>query len=220
MSSQHRYIPRVPGKLIPYAKSIAETCRANLPRWHLNPATLADLEKLVAAADEAYNDNLTKSTRNQISVIRKNSAIRALQLALSPFINFLLSNDSGVSDGELASMGIRPRHRVHHGPLPPPAEAPLLVPRLIAHLTVGLNVSVPQLGHPTEFLAPPACRAAHVQYKFDGAAEWENLLISRKQHALRLADHALGQRCHFRAAWLNPRLEAGPWSDVRSLIVA
>ncbi|MDR1191312.1 MAG: hypothetical protein LBK60_06585 [Verrucomicrobiales bacterium] len=220
MSSQHRYIPRIPGKLIPYAKNIAERCRANLPRWHINPDTLADLERLIAAADKAYAANLPKSTRNSVSVIRKNSTFRALQPALSAFINFLLSKDSGVPDTDLLGMGIRPRQRVHRSPLPAPAEAPLLVSRITAHLTISVTVSVPQLGHPTEFLAPPAYRATHLQYKLADEPEWENVFMPRKRHALRFKDHALGRRCFIRAAWLNPRLEAGPWSDIKSVIVA
>jgi hypothetical protein len=220
MSSQHRFIPRKDRELVPYAREIESQCRMNLAPglWNIDVAALDRLAALVAGAESALEANAARETKNHFTVVHQQEACRALHRELGVFINYLLGNPR-VPDFQINAMGIRPRHRTARSPLPPPREAPVLSVFTGRPRMATLFLSDNQAGHPTEFLTSSPRRAAHVQYRLAGAAEWENLHLTRKRHILELGQEASGRYLQVRAAWLNPRLQAGPWCDERRAMV-
>jgi hypothetical protein len=213
-------IPRQDSALLSYSQTIETICRQHQTSaaWNIDTTLLQQLTDLNTTAQTAYTANLSQVTRSHITVAAKNAAFAALGAFLSGFINYLLGNTS-VTDEGLDSMGIRPRHPGHHQPLPPPTEAPVIALVTGQHHDVDIYFYKNQAGHPTTYLADPADYGVLLQYRFEGATEWQQAIITKKHHTLVFDDAAEGKYLQARAAWLNPRLQQGPWSDTDKKLI-
>jgi hypothetical protein len=132
------------------------------------------------------------------------------------FINFLESN-TRVPDEALAAMSLRPRHPHAHQPKPAPAEAPVLTVITGQHHDLTAYVSTLQHGHPTEYLG--AYHGFLLKYQFEGETEVHQLVSTRKHRTLIFDEKSEGKYIKLSAAWVNTRIEPGPWSEeVRELV--
>jgi hypothetical protein len=213
-------IPRQDSELLPYSRLIETTCRKNQAptQWNISVSLLQQLTDLNNAYESAYNANAAVETKNHFTVAAKNAAGAALRAYLCGFVNYLLGNPLVTNEG-LDAMGIRPRHPVHHQPLPPPTEAPIISLVTGQHHDVDIYLFNNQAGHPTTYLADPNHYGALLQYKFADTADWQQVILTRKHHTLIFDDTAEGQYLLARAAWLNPRLQQGPWSDTDKKLI-
>jgi hypothetical protein len=213
-------IPRQDSELLAYSRLIETTCRQHQAStdWNIDTTLLQQLTDQNTAYETAYNANAALETRNHFTVAAKNAASVALRAFLAGFVNYLLGNAS-VTDEGLDAMGIRPRHPVHHQPLPPPTEAPIVGLVTGQHHDLDVYFYKNQAGHPTTYLADPADYGVLLQYRFEGATEWQQAIITKKHHTLIFDDAAEGKYLQVRAAWLNPRLQQGPWSDTDKKLI-
>jgi hypothetical protein len=213
-------IPRQDSELLAYSRLIEATCRLHQTsaEWNIDTALLQQLTDLNTAAKTALDANASLETRNHFTVAAKNAALAALRAFLSGFIDYLLGNLS-VTDEGLDAMGIRPRHPVHHQPLPPPSEAPVIALVTGQHHDLDIYFYKNQAGHPTTYLADPNHYGVLLQYRFEGAPDWQQAIITKKHHTLIFDDASEGKYLQVRAAWLNPRLQQGPWSDTDKKLI-
>jgi hypothetical protein len=213
-------IPRQDSELLADSRLIETTCRQHYTPgdWNIDLPTLQQLADLNTAAQTALDANTSPETRNHFTVAAKNTAIAALRAFLGGFINYLLGNPA-VTDEGLDAMGIRPRHPVHHQPLPPPADAPIVGVVTGQHHDVDVYFYKNQAGHPTTYLADPDHYGVLLQYRFEGAPDWLQAIITKKHHTLIFDDAAEGKYLQVRAAWHNPRLQQGPWSDTDKKLI-
>jgi hypothetical protein len=137
---------------------------------------------------------------------------------LGTYINFLEGN-LHVPDEALALMGLRPR--VHHAsqPLPVPGESPVLsVVRQHDELTV--YVAQPEHDHPNTTVAPrKKYYGFNLRWKFEGDAEYRHVVSTRLHVTLYFEQADETRRVILSAAWVNPRLQPGPWSDDISEVI-
>jgi hypothetical protein len=246
------YVPQEDGKLLPFATLIETTARANKEptKWYIPVGLIDTLSADIAAAQNAWNANANEAMRNHQTVVAKNAAFVTLHRYLSLFINYLEGNPR-IPEEALLAMGLRPRHRGAHEPLPLPTVAPVVTLVTGQHHDIDIYLYDNQAGHPTKYLADPDHRAALIQYRFEesvtlptaagevritevktagnalaggvntlaGSNGWEQVNSTRKHYTLIFDDTAEGKHLLVRAAWMNPRLQPGPWSDVdRKLI--
>jgi hypothetical protein len=193
-----------------FANNICKQCRDHVVEWKIDEARLADLEALTAVADKAYRNNMNRSISNRITSARKSEAFAELKRFLSPFINYLEGNVA-VSDEALEMMQLRSRVRVKRQPLPVPMEAPLvsIVPR---HDEMVVYVSRSEHGQPTHGVEHKPYHGFKLRWKFEGETEWRIGLSTRLYHTLYFEAKDEGRRVILAAAWMNPRLQEGPWS--------
>ncbi|MDR3196242.1 MAG: hypothetical protein LBU34_00095, partial [Planctomycetaceae bacterium] len=119
----------------------------------------------------------------------------------------------------IVSMGLRPRKHVAHQPIPVPNEAPVLSAIVGQHHDVTLYVSTLQHGHPTEFLKDGKYAGFVLKYLVDGETQWQTLISTQLHYTLIFSDADEGKHIRLEAAWVNPRMQNGPWSEeVRELI--
>jgi hypothetical protein len=213
-----RTIPSKDRDLISWSRGFSLDCAENADVWKLDNVLLAALLALVGKAEDAYKIHMNPMTTGRASTIAKNLAFAELRAALSPFIKKLEVNDN-VSDKDLEALGLQPRRHVHHRPLPPPTEAPALVAYSGKHETVDLSVSVPEEGRPTRYMKKKGFHGVLVRYRLEDNDHWFEKPSTRLRVTLAFEEQHVGKRLLVSAAWLNPRLEHGPWSDPIALII-
>jgi hypothetical protein len=151
------------------------------------------------------------------STARKNAAFRELKSFLGLFIDFLEGN-LYVPDEALTIMGLRMRHRPAHHPYPVPTESPeLLITRRHDELTI--RVTRPAHNHPLHHAARRGYAGFKLRWRYEDSSEEHIELSTRLTHTLLFPRDAECKRIILSAAWVNPRLEAGPWSaDITEVI--
>jgi hypothetical protein len=209
--------PRKDAEYLGWAQNIVKTATDNATDWGIQSGWLSQLQGFVQAAQNAWDANNNPATKNHASAVAKDAAFARLKRELSLFINFLESN-TRVPDEALATMNLRPRHPGVHQPKPPPSEAPVLTVITGQHHDVTAYVSTLQHGHPTEYLSG-GYHGFLLKYQFEGDAEVHQLVSTRKHRTLVFDEKCEGKYIKLSAAWVNARIEPGPWSEeVRELV--
>ncbi|MDR3197435.1 MAG: hypothetical protein LBU34_06145 [Planctomycetaceae bacterium] len=212
------YMPRKDGEFIAWSRTIYNNCTANMAAWGLDPSLMSQFQTLFETAQSTYKTNLNLELRNKASVGAKNAAFAALKRFFSAFIN-LLEGNLRVPDDVIVSMGLRPRRRSAHQPIPVPAETPMLTAVVGQHHTVTVYVSTLQHGHPTEFLKDKKYAGFVLKYLVDGETQWQFVISTRLHYTIIFTEAEKGKYIRLQAAWVNPTMQNGPWSEeVRELI--
>jgi hypothetical protein len=218
MANSNGYMPRKDGDFIAWAKTIYHDCHEYAEQWEIPSEVIAQLSDLVDLADEAFQTNSDKERKNKASVSAKDAAFLSLKQFLQAFINTLEGN-LAVPDEAITAMGLRPRHPHAHLPDPVPTEAPVLTVIVGQHHDVTAYVSTLQKGHPSEFLAKGKYAGFILKYLVDGEIQWQSIISTRLHYTLIFTDAEEGKHIKLQAAWVNPRMQNGPWSEeVRELI--
>jgi hypothetical protein len=165
----------------------------------------------VQEATVAYENNLLLDTRNRISRVTKTAAIAALRSFLRLFVPTLRANEA-IDDSYLGILRLPPRKRHARQPLPPPGEEPEVNVLTKQGHEIRVYVSTPNYGHPSVSATRKAYHGFVVRYRKEGDAEWKDAYSTRLHTDIRFQDEDKGKRITIMAAWINPRLQHGPWS--------
>ena len=193
------------------AENIEQQCALHVGDWHLESDSVNELTQLTATARQAYEANSEIATKNRTTSEAKKAAFSALKHFLGIFINALEGN-LRVPDAALALMGLRPR--THHAgqPLPAPKTAPVVsVDR--HHDELIVYVARPEHDQPTATVAPAEYYGFLLRWKWDDAGEWKTVISTRLHCTLQFEHADRGKSVILSAAWVNPRLQPGPFSD-------
>jgi hypothetical protein len=204
-------------EFIVFAKSINNRCKQHHVEWEIDSARLEMLTSLVTVAEEAYHANSNRSLRNHATAVVKKAAFAELKHFLSAFINYLEANLS-VPDEALAEMNLRSRKRAARLPLPAPDEAPVIsVIRRNDEVTVYARRI--GYGHPTHGLQVKHYHGFRLRWRFEDETHWRTEISTRRRYTLNFDRRDGVRRIIFAAAWVNPRLQPGPWSGEVSEII-
>jgi hypothetical protein len=198
-------------QFIAYANTINDQCMTHLTEWKLDQTRLAELVTLTTNANGAYKANLDQATCNQITSTNKKTAFGELKHFLGVFIDYLEGNLS-VPDSALEIMGLRPRTHPAYQPVGRPEEAPVLE-IVKQHDEITVYVSRGELGHPTQSTTRPKYRGFKLRWRFVGETAYRIEISTRLHHTIHLDREDETKRIELSAAWVNPRLEEGPWSE-------
>jgi hypothetical protein len=81
------------------------------------------------------------------------------------------------------------------------------------HDEITVYAARPEHDHPTAGVGPEHYHGFALRYKVEGEGEVEKTVISTRLHQTLFFERAdEGKRITLSAAWVNPRLETGPWS--------
>jgi hypothetical protein len=196
---------------IAYANTINDQCTENSTKWDLDPLRLSTLNTLTVNANTTYGANSDKSKSNLITSTNKKHAFGELKNFLFLFVDYLEGNLS-VPDEALAIMGLRPRVHHAHEPKPRPGEAPVL--KVIKqHDEMTVYVSRAEFGHPTQSATKTEYAGFKLRWRFEGETVYR-IEVSTRLHSTIHFDRAdETKRVEMSAAWMNSRLEEGPWSE-------
>ncbi|MDR3140908.1 MAG: hypothetical protein LBU37_04175 [Tannerellaceae bacterium] len=208
---QVRYHALPDGQFLAFVNTIYEQCKEHSASWGLDGARLASLYALIADASKAYQANSDRATRNHVTSVGKKRAFADLKGFLSIFINYLEGQET-VPDAALALMSLRPRVRPGRRPLPVPTEAPL-VSTAYRKDELVVYVARSEHGQPTQGVQLKPYHGFKLHWKFEEEVEWRLELSTRLRLTLYFNMKDEGRRIVLTAAWMNPRLQEGPWSD-------
>ncbi|MDR0750582.1 MAG: hypothetical protein LBF62_13580 [Tannerellaceae bacterium] len=215
---QGSLLKQADGKVLAYITDACTQCTEHATEWKIEPERLAELTARTEAAQKAYEANLNRSLRNHITTVAKDNALRELKLFFSLFTNYLIGN-TAVPDEALAAMNIRPRIRPARYPLPVPAETPLLSVA-IQHGEIAVYAVRSDMGQPAGGVQHKPYHGFKIRWKFDGEEAWRIELSTRLKHILCFEAKDEGRRITLSIAWVNPRLQEGPWSNPVSQVIA
>ena len=204
-------------EFIPWAKNITAKVIANAVIWGLNDMQVTKLNQLMDSAAAAWEANSNPETSNRRTAAEKKAAFSALRRFLSLFTESFYINEA-VTDAEIEAMGLRPRHAHATQPKPEPTEAPEVTAVVGQHHDVTVYVSKAQHGEPVRSLNTKYYGFI-IRYRKDGQEGWQQQMSSRLHATLYFEPEDEGKRLHFSVAWLNGRLQHGPWSDEISTLI-
>ncbi|MDR1385308.1 MAG: hypothetical protein LBJ67_15880 [Planctomycetaceae bacterium] len=213
-----RYMPTREGEFVAWAKTILRACTEHQHEWGLAPDLMTQFTQLMTEADNAYRANSNKILKNRLSVIAKNDTFRALRQFLRTFLYTLLGN-LAVSNESLTAMGVRPRVHPAKFPTPVPDEAPETAAVVGQNHEVTVYVSQPRFGRPVESLKKPHYYGFLLKYKIEGEAEWKQIISTKLHHTLIFEQDDRGKFLLIQAAWVNPRIQNGVWSEEKRELI-
>ncbi|MDR3140919.1 MAG: hypothetical protein LBU37_04230 [Tannerellaceae bacterium] len=185
--------------------------------WKLDAERVKKLEMHTRLATNAYIANNTPSTRNHLTSVEKKLTFGELKHFLSLFIDALEGNEE-VTDENLADMHLRPRTQPAHKPLPVPTEAPLL--RFSQqHDEITVYVTRSEQGQPAHGVQLKPYHGFKLRWKFEEEADWHVEISTRLHHTIFFDAKDETRRVTISAAWINPRLQEGPWAPSIGMVV-
>jgi hypothetical protein len=210
--------PRRDAEFIAWAQNLCDQCVENQIAWRLDADAVATCQTLTMNAQTAYADNANPETTNRLTTANKNAGFKALRSFLSTFIMALVSN-LHVPNAALVAMGLPSREHHAHEPLPRPTFAPSIYTVAGQHFTVTVYVEIPQHGHPSSYLTQHGLHGFVLRYRKEGESEWREVHSTRLHVTLTFEEADQAKFLTLAAAWINPRLEHGPWSDEIKVLI-
>lgn len=206
------------GKALAYISDVCTQCAEHATQWKIETERLAELTALTDVAQKAYEANRNRSLRNHITTVAKDNALRELKHLFSLFTSYLIGN-TAVPDEALAAMNIRPRIRPARFPLPVPVETPLLSVR-IQHGEIAVYAARSDHGQPAGGVQHKPYHGFKLRWRFEDEEPWRIEISTRLRHILYFDAEDEGRRIILSIAWVNPRLQEGPWSNSISQVIA
>jgi hypothetical protein len=116
-------------------------------------------------------------------------------------------------------MGLPSRQHHRRQPLPPPTESLTLQAASLHPLELQASVRLPSYGHPLHSQTRKAYHGFTLRYRKADDAEWQQVYTTRLRLRLTLDASYGGRSVTLTAAWINPRLQHGPWSNEVEVLV-
>jgi hypothetical protein len=169
-----------------------------------------------AYPDEASCRAKFKEYRYHVGVVCPKCGSR-IEFGQGLFFNAMEGN-LRIPDEALARMQLRPRHHHAFEPLPRPKELPVFSIRK-QHDEITVYVAKPEHDQPAATIAPAHYHGFALRYKKEGDESYQTVVSARLHHTLFFEQEDDGKRLFFSVAWVNPRLETGPWTVEASEII-
>jgi hypothetical protein len=201
-----------------WAQNISARCVENALAWKLGNGDVQELAGRVNAAKTAYDANMNPEYASHHTAAVKDAAFKAVSDFLSTYALALTVN-MNISDGELEAMGLPSRVHHAHEPIEPPAESPNVALSVGEHCQVKVAASIPQEGHPSRYVKKGRYHGILLGYLVEGETEWRYEQHTRVRVTLKFEEAQAGKHVTIKAAWINPRLEAGPWCKEITVLI-
>ena len=216
MSTQQSTLNKPDAQFLAQAKTINEQCHEHF-EWNIDSQRLTTFDTLLTNANNSYQLNLDKATKNAVTAANKKADFGELKHFLGPFIDYLEVN-TAVPDSALQFMGLRSREHHAHHPLPRPTDPPVISVRKL-HDEITVYVAQTEHDHPTDTVAPKRYHGFILRMRYENENTYQTVLSTRLHHTLFFERADEGKRIFISAAWINPRLEAGPWCEEISEVI-
>jgi hypothetical protein len=199
------------------AHGVCVECEKNKELWELREQPLARLKTLYEEARANYEANCDWATKNSTTSSNKRFSFNDLKRYLIRYTEILRLTLS-VPDSALQAMGLGSRECVKRGPIPQPTD------RIVIFFSgVGFLVLARAVLPATVFPADPVETRLHYGFvrkiRIEGK-EAEMLVTSRLlTSTLYFEEGDAGKEAFVSAAWVNPKMETGPWSEEVGFVI-
>jgi hypothetical protein len=217
MSNSKSTLQKPDEQFLAQANTISTECHEHEVEWKVDEEQVQTFDVKLNAANAAYAANKDLSKKNATTSEHKKATFAELKNFMGLFINTLEGN-TRIPDEALARMQLRPRHHHVFEPLPRPKELPVFSIRK-QHDEITVYVAKPEYDQPAATIAPGHYHGFALRYKKEGDADYQTVVSARLHHTLIFEPEDDGKRLFFSVAWVNPRLETGPWTMETSEII-
>ncbi|MDR3134073.1 MAG: hypothetical protein LBU42_08675 [Prevotellaceae bacterium] len=217
MTHSHGSFQKPDAQFIAQINDINAQCHAHQAEWKVDSDWVDKFDRVLLKANSAYTANSNPSTKNALTAATKKIAFGELKHFLGLFVNYF-EWTTDVPDAALAAMGLRPRRHAAHLPLPRPDEPPVISVKK-QHDEITVYVSRPEYGHPNVSASSNRYYGFELRYKIEGDTQYQMAYSSRLHYTLFFERADEGKRLFLAAAWMNPRLQHGPYCDEISVII-
>jgi hypothetical protein len=218
MTRHYSFSQQPDAQFLAQANTIGEQCEKNRENWLLDDDFMQSFTTYLKIANEAYKANSDIALKNSVTAALKKSAFSNLKHNMSTFITYLEINQN-VPDMAIEFMGLRPRKRQNYQPLPRPTTIPE-ISTVKRNDEITIYVSQPEHDQPKSGLAPvDQYHGFMIRYRLEGDVSEQIVAVTRLHHTLFFEREDEGKHLTLSVAWINPRLEIGPWSKERTEII-
>jgi hypothetical protein len=204
-------------KYLAFIENLLKICRDNLLLYKIPEADYTKAENLEEKARTAFEINAMPATKNKITVLEKNEAFKELKTYMSWF-NKSLEANLNIPNIALIEMGLPSREHTHHGDHPRPKRMPV-VTLSKEGLETTLFFAQQEHNHPTESIVDEFVHGARIEFRFDNDTVWQSETVTKKRYTFIFTEEDAGKQVHVRVAWVNTKLEAGPYCREFTFIV-
>ncbi|MDR3269457.1 MAG: hypothetical protein LBT83_10380 [Tannerella sp.] len=212
------YQPNKDSDFIAWVRHISEQSTQNMTKWQLDETQVAKLNVLTGNAINAYLSNTNRELRNHYTAVQKQAHFKILKIFLRSYLKLMAGNQL-IGNADINAMRLPPRTHHSRQPLSEPEDAPNVLTATNSPNTITLVISPMPQGHPLTHMRRKGHYGCIVRYRSEGKTEWKYELSTRLSMTLILDAEEAGHRVVISAAWLNPRLMRGPWSNEITLFV-
>ncbi|OAV68406.1 hypothetical protein Barb4_02077 [Bacteroidales bacterium Barb4] len=218
-TSKRSFFPSKEGKFNEWQLGVCKQCVADAAVWKLNAEMMTQFKNLSALANTLYIANADTAKKNKETRLYKDATFKALKEFIRNVLYPTLKANSLVADVDLVLMGFPSRGFTAHEPIPVPEEVPVLTTDVGKHHGITVYAGLKQKTHLTDSQRRSGIYGFKLKYLVDGETVWQELTSTSLKHTITFPAEYEGKHVEFIAAWVNPRLQEGPWSDtVKALI--
>ena len=214
------YIPTNDGEFLTWVKNLSDYVKAHETGWRIDPDELAKINLQISAYEAALK-KAQDPNRGRVDVLVKNETRDALKKMVRQFVKEYLEYSHLVTDEDRERMRL-PIHdtKPTHRPRPESRMA------LDAKPTNSRQHTLSALNQKTGTKTKPD-DAYGVKYAWeiretppDNPDSLRHAVFSRKTtHVFDFEETDRGKRVYYAAQYENAKGEAGPWSEIVSLII-
>jgi hypothetical protein len=197
-------------QFLAHTATVVSQCTAHAGEWDIDSTRLTEVNKLRSSAQMAYDANTDRATRNHLTTTHKNELFTELKHSLPLFIDYLKGNVS-VPDEGLAIMNLRPRIPEKRELLPRLDKLVVITVVVHGHGRMTVYAAQEEHGHPTTVAKPKKYYGFKLRWRFEDETEYRTIVTTWLRYTFHFEQKDEGRRIVFSAAWINPRLEEGPW---------
>jgi hypothetical protein len=208
------YIPHADGEFLEWVKFLFTYLLAHASEFGIDPTTMAEIESLITAYDEAYA-KAKAPNRGKADVKAKNEARDALKKAVRLYVKEFVINNHLISDEQLEQMAL-PVHDTKPTPAPRPTDMPVGEVDFSTRQRHTVHVKAGTL---TGRAKPPKVHGYEVWRKIGGdppASDDDWTYVNFSSRSPLVIDYPLtdvGKTVYYRFRWVNTRNQPGPWSE-------
>jgi hypothetical protein len=219
MTVRSSFFPGKEGELNSWQKSLLRQCTEDTTTWGLDTAMMTQFKAQSDRADLLYRNNLDPSLKNKQTKAYKDEGFHTLKEFIRNTLYPALKANGKVKNADLVSMGFPSREYTAHEPAPVPDEAPIPT-CLVGQLhDVTVYAGRPQHAHSTETQRKKGFYGYIIRFRVDGEAEWSEEMSTRLKYVLTFPAGHRGKNVTLMLAWINPRLQRGPWSAEVTVLI-
>lgn len=222
---QHDIIPQSDTGFHNFQTSLMKNVIDNATEWRIPSDVIDALIPLRDAWNTSWKTASNRKSRTQTDVGNKNIARTKYKAMLRPFIQAYVRHNIFMTGSNQIACGIKPRDRK-----PTRVQIPDTIPWLFFEITKAREIIVIfriQTGDEgsTTLAKPKGVSRIEVAYSIGIEPEYAKdctsiMTFSRNRHRLRdLHEEHHGKKLYCFARWVNPRNEAGQWSQRFMVII-
>jgi hypothetical protein len=220
MSGKH-YLPANIWAFLQFVKNLIRYALQNYARWEIPQQSITELQPYVEALEAAAAVSENPETRTSVAIKKRNEARAAIDKELRLFVQGRLMHNKLVSGDDLTAMAL-PVHDRKPTPHPAPHNRPTVEVQATnnrQHTVHALNQLTGKKTKPDDAYGVRYCWETRDTPPTNADDLRRSAFSRRTTHVVNYNEADRGKTAYYAACYENSKGEAGPFSDIVSVII-